>query len=183
MHGFGRMSASSCPATARTSTRLQSESLPLAVIEAMAAGLPVLAGATGGIPELFDDGVEGRLWPLDDPSRGGTTLVGSARRRAARARAGARRALSGSGATSTPRWWRRGLLSFVPATATAQASRALPSALSAPFRDEGGGADDVGQRRHPVLQVRAFPGAGREQRARRSARRGRARAHHRRRLS
>ncbi len=44
-----------------------SEVLPLAIIEALAAGLPVLAGAVGGIPELFDDGVEGRVWPLDDP--------------------------------------------------------------------------------------------------------------------
>jgi len=53
-----------------------SESLPLAIIEAMAAGLPVVAGDAGGIPELFDEGVEGYLWPLDDPARAAEVLIG-----------------------------------------------------------------------------------------------------------
>lgn len=44
-----------------------SEVAPLAIIEAMAAGLPVVAARVGGITEVFDDGVEGRFWPLDDP--------------------------------------------------------------------------------------------------------------------
>jgi glycosyltransferase involved in cell wall biosynthesis len=52
-----------------------SESLPLAIIEAMAAGLPVVAGDTGGISELCDDGVEARFWPLDDPVRATTVLL------------------------------------------------------------------------------------------------------------
>ena len=43
-----------------------SESLPLAIIEAMAAALPIVAGDIGGIPELCDDGVEARFWPLSD---------------------------------------------------------------------------------------------------------------------
>ncbi|MFW5469143.1 glycosyltransferase family 4 protein [Knoellia sp. CPCC 206435] len=43
-----------------------SESLPLAVIEAMAAGLPVICSTAGGLPELLDDPTEGRFWPLDD---------------------------------------------------------------------------------------------------------------------
>lgn len=42
------------------------EVLPLAVIEAMAAGLPVVAADSGGVRELFDDGVEGRFWPLGE---------------------------------------------------------------------------------------------------------------------
>lgn len=45
-----------------------SEVSPLAIIEAMAAGLPVVAGRVGGITELYDEGVEGRFWPLDDPA-------------------------------------------------------------------------------------------------------------------
>jgi glycosyltransferase involved in cell wall biosynthesis len=45
-----------------------SEVSPLAIIEAMAAGLPVVAGRVGGITELYDDGVEGRFWSLDDPA-------------------------------------------------------------------------------------------------------------------
>lgn len=53
-----------------------SESLPLAIIEAMAAGLPVIAGDIGGISELCDDGVEGRFWPLDDPAKAAAILVG-----------------------------------------------------------------------------------------------------------
>jgi glycosyltransferase involved in cell wall biosynthesis len=53
-----------------------SESLPLAIIEAMAAGLPIVAGDTGGVSELFDQGVEGRFWPLDDPARAAAVLIG-----------------------------------------------------------------------------------------------------------
>ena len=52
-----------------------SESLPLAIIEAMAAGLPIVAGDIGGIRELCDDGVEARFWPLDDPARAAATLI------------------------------------------------------------------------------------------------------------
>ncbi len=43
------------------------EGLPLAVIEAMMAGLPVLATAVGGVPELVEDGVTGLLVPPRDP--------------------------------------------------------------------------------------------------------------------
>ena len=53
-----------------------SESLPLAIIEAMAAGLPIVAGDTGGISELCDDGVEARFWPLDDPAQAAAALIG-----------------------------------------------------------------------------------------------------------
>jgi glycosyltransferase involved in cell wall biosynthesis len=52
-----------------------SESLPLAIIEAMAAGLPIVAGDIGGIAELCDDGVEARFWSLDDPAQAAATLI------------------------------------------------------------------------------------------------------------
>lgn len=53
----------------------RSEGCPLAVIEAMAAGLPVAAGNIGPIREMLDDGVEGRLLPLDDPPRAAAMLT------------------------------------------------------------------------------------------------------------
>lgn len=52
-----------------------SESSSLAIIESMAAGLPIVAGNIGPIGELFDDGVEGRYWPLDDPVRAAAVLI------------------------------------------------------------------------------------------------------------
>jgi glycosyltransferase involved in cell wall biosynthesis len=52
-----------------------SESLPLAIIEAMAAGLPIVAGNTGGICELCDDGAEARFWSLDDAAQAAATLI------------------------------------------------------------------------------------------------------------
>src|SRR5439155_26579608 len=44
----------------------RSEALPNAVIEAMAAGLPIVASAVGGILELIDDGRTGLLAATGD---------------------------------------------------------------------------------------------------------------------
>jgi glycosyltransferase involved in cell wall biosynthesis len=52
-----------------------SESSSLAIMEAMAVGLPVLSGDAGALVELFEDPTEGRFWPLDDPEAAARALV------------------------------------------------------------------------------------------------------------
>ena len=44
------------------------EGSPLAVIEAMTNGVPVVATSVGGVPELVEDGVSGLLVPAGDPA-------------------------------------------------------------------------------------------------------------------
>jgi glycosyltransferase involved in cell wall biosynthesis len=44
------------------------EGLPYTIIEAMVAGLPVVATCVGGVPELVEDGVTGFLVPPGDPA-------------------------------------------------------------------------------------------------------------------
>ena len=51
------------------------ETSSLAIIEAMAAGLPIVAGPIGPLPELYDEGVEGRFWPSDNPAGAATILM------------------------------------------------------------------------------------------------------------
>jgi glycosyltransferase involved in cell wall biosynthesis len=52
-----------------------SEAMPLAIVEAMAAGLPVVAGEVGGIAEMGEVGSELRFWPLDNPSKAAEILL------------------------------------------------------------------------------------------------------------
>jgi glycosyltransferase involved in cell wall biosynthesis len=51
------------------------EGLPHIVLEAMLAGTPVVASAKGGLPEVVEDGVTGRLVPWGDDARLNDALV------------------------------------------------------------------------------------------------------------
>ena len=59
-----------------------------ALLEAMAAGCPVIASAVGGTPELIDDGCTGLLFPSDDADALATAMVRLATEPALRSRLG-----------------------------------------------------------------------------------------------
>ena len=46
----------------------KTEGIPVALMEAMASGAPVIATAVSGVPELVEDGVTGRLVAAGDPA-------------------------------------------------------------------------------------------------------------------
>ena len=50
------------------------ENLPFALLEAMRAGLPVIAAPVGGIPEILGDQRAGRYWSLSDATSAGRVL-------------------------------------------------------------------------------------------------------------
>jgi glycosyltransferase involved in cell wall biosynthesis len=68
----------------------QREAAPVSVIEAMAAGLPVVATAVGAVPDLVTDGEEGFLVPVDDSGALADRLARLAADPALRAGLGAR---------------------------------------------------------------------------------------------
>jgi glycosyltransferase involved in cell wall biosynthesis len=45
------------------------ESAPMVIAQAMAAGKPVIATRVGGVPEMVEEGVTGRLCEPDDPDQ------------------------------------------------------------------------------------------------------------------
>jgi glycosyltransferase involved in cell wall biosynthesis len=45
------------------------ESFGIVLIEALSRGLPVFAPSAGGMPEVFEDGIQGSLIPLDDAAK------------------------------------------------------------------------------------------------------------------
>lgn len=51
------------------------EAFGIALIEAMAIGLPVAALPVGGVPSVFDDGVEGVYLPPDDADAAASTIA------------------------------------------------------------------------------------------------------------
>lgn len=52
------------------------ENQPLAVLEALATGLPVVVSDLGGLPELIDDGVDGRVFRNEDVAHLASVLGG-----------------------------------------------------------------------------------------------------------
>jgi glycosyltransferase involved in cell wall biosynthesis len=80
------------------------EGLPLALMEARALGLPVVATAVGGVPEAVDDGLSGVLVPPGDPgalARALLELIDDPRRRARMADEAIRGARRFDAATAT----------------------------------------------------------------------------------
>jgi colanic acid/amylovoran biosynthesis glycosyltransferase len=65
------------------------ESFPVAVQEAMACGLPVVATRIGGTPDMIEDGCDGVLVPQEQPAPIARALAALARDPALRARMGA----------------------------------------------------------------------------------------------
>jgi len=82
------------------------EGTPLAVVEAMSAGVPVVATAVGGVPALVRDGIDGLLVPRREPialAAAATTVLADAGVRAGMQEALARR---GEGPSSASRMCR-----------------------------------------------------------------------------
>lgn len=58
----------------------QAENLPIALLEAMARGRPVIATGVGGVPDMVTDGAQGWLIPPDSPAALAAALIDASRR-------------------------------------------------------------------------------------------------------
>jgi glycosyltransferase involved in cell wall biosynthesis len=66
----------------------RNEGMPVTILEAMAAGLPVVATAVGDNPSIVEDGMTGRLCPCGEPGQFAHTLIELLRDESARRRMG-----------------------------------------------------------------------------------------------
>ena len=73
--GFRRNAAGLIPAHRVLVHAAHMENMPITLIEALAAGRPILAPAVGGIGEIFSHAVEGYYWPLDDIDAAAALLI------------------------------------------------------------------------------------------------------------
>jgi glycosyltransferase involved in cell wall biosynthesis len=51
------------------------ENLPIVLVEALGAGLPIFAADVGGVGEVLSDAAEGRFWDLENPGDGAAKLI------------------------------------------------------------------------------------------------------------
>jgi glycosyltransferase involved in cell wall biosynthesis len=66
------------------------EGLPVVLLEALAAGVPAVSTAVGGVPEVIEDGVHGYLVPPNDPGALARRILDALRDDAARRAMGER---------------------------------------------------------------------------------------------
>jgi glycosyltransferase involved in cell wall biosynthesis len=76
LHGFRPDVQERLPSYSAYVHASYSESSSLAIMEAMAVGLPVVSSTEGALAELFDDPEQGRFWPIDDPEEAARVLIG-----------------------------------------------------------------------------------------------------------
>jgi glycosyltransferase involved in cell wall biosynthesis len=75
LHGFCGDVAQRLPRYQAYVHASYSESSSLAIMEAMAVGLPIVSSPVGALGALFEDPEHGRFWPLDDADEAARILI------------------------------------------------------------------------------------------------------------